>query len=202
VHIQTLNWTEWLANVAFGGIGALLGAYFGGYLSEKGKHRATYEDIDNLLATRFREAEQSKAGELKAVEADLHNLLQQTAQITPVQAQIQANINGELWTRQMVWNRRYDLYAEVFQALADFRVLFGSKQYAKEVWKAEYESVVLRLQRLQRISFVFLGHSAREAFTRFYGKVLEFEVEGTGEAIHNFEIALIVAAREDLRVDI
>jgi hypothetical protein len=104
-----------------GFFGALGGSWFGTKLSEKAKRKALFDDLTNHLETRFAESERTKAGELAAVHNDLKNLVSQTAQITLVQSQIQAEINGDLWIRQMVWHQKRDAYFNILKALRDFR---------------------------------------------------------------------------------
>lgn len=62
----------------------------GAYAGEKGKNFARKEDLNEILA------------EVRAV--------------TITQKEIEANMAGELWNRQMIWNNKRDTYAALFKA--------------------------------------------------------------------------------------
>ena len=102
----------------------------------------------------------------------------------------------------MVWNQRRDLYVEVLLTIADFRKLLVINP-VNEAWKDEYKAVLANFRRLLALAHIFWEERARKAFVTFFGKVIEFEIlENAGDIIKDFEIALIIAARKDLGVNL
>jgi len=113
--------SDWI-NVLSAGIGGLFGgaaSYFVSYLKTKGELKAAYENLPTLLQTEFAKAERQKAGELAAIDQHLRDIENQTRAITTVQATIQSQISGELWTKQMVWQQKREMYSRVLNAAHD-----------------------------------------------------------------------------------
>ncbi len=75
--------------------GAGIGAWFGAYLREKGKHYATREDLEKI-------------------EAELRRT-------TRAAEEVKADISGDLWVRQKRWDLKLDFYMRVFKALFEVK---------------------------------------------------------------------------------
>lgn len=69
-------------------------AFFAAYLRKKGERLANAEDIEKILC------------EVKLVTAETET--------------VKAQISGGLWERQMLWNKKVEMYAELLAANADF----------------------------------------------------------------------------------
>lgn len=80
-----MDWTKWIADLLAAGIGAWLGALVGyrkAYSEEKGKHRATYEDIAFLLAQERGKAYEQEKGKRLATHEDIENVLREVKSVT------------------------------------------------------------------------------------------------------------------------
>lgn len=73
-------------------VGGWAGAYFGGYLTNKGENLATHEDIDKLV--------------------------DQVRAVTQTTKEIEAKISDEVWDRQKRWELKREVLFEATRALA------------------------------------------------------------------------------------
>ena len=95
-----MDWTQWTAQLLAAGVGGFLGgtvgAYWKGYSEEKGRHLATFEDIQALLAIKFSEQAESERARFEILKQSL----------STVQAEAERKKAGELRAQ-----RKRDTYA-------------------------------------------------------------------------------------------
>jgi hypothetical protein len=123
-----MNWTKWITDLFAAGIGGLIGgtvgAYFKGYSEEKGKYLAVYENIAFLLAQERGKAYEQEKGKRLATHDDIENVLNEVRLITKETETIKAQIGSDLWTRQMVWNHKRDLYKQLLRTAETIKEIF------------------------------------------------------------------------------
>jgi hypothetical protein len=107
------------------GIGTVIGTFIG--LAIKDAAGELGKRLVQRVTPGFSKADAKakKIGELDAIQERLQELVEQTRLITSIQNQIQAEINGDLWLRQMHLTQKRDLYVSIFKIIANMRVLIG-----------------------------------------------------------------------------
>ena len=112
--VSAMDWIGLLLTPGIGGlIGATIGAYLKAYSAKKGERLATYEDIEFLLAQERGKAYEQEKGKRLATHEDIQNVLNEVRVITKETETIKAQIGGDLWLRQTVWNHKREAYASV-----------------------------------------------------------------------------------------
>jgi hypothetical protein len=190
-----MDWT-WLYVIVGTGASALLNflvLYFWkpwaqAYAGEKAKNVARKEDLDKILL------------EVRAVTAATES--------------IKADINGGLWERQMCWNQKRDLYAELMKKThellncnTNLRVaIAGSRALSGEL--ARVEQARRDLHSLVGMSFIFANTQCMNALREYF---LDFERVSSGaednalaeqQRTATLQGKLIAAARTDLGLEI
>lgn len=112
-----MDWIGPLVTAALGGwIGATIGAYLKAYSAKKGEHLATYEDIQFLLVQERQTAYEQEKGKRLATHEDIEDVLKEVQAVTEKTETIKAQIGGDLWLRQTVWNHKREAYANVVKS--------------------------------------------------------------------------------------
>ncbi len=156
-------------------IGALSGAYFGGYLKRKGENLATHEDVNKLL--------------------------EQVSAVTTTTKEIEAKISSEVWERQRKWELRKDAVFEVMRELGTTQWLLhkaitvgkweGDKRDAQilitlknEVW-AEIDKAFTGFRRAKNLAMIVCG---KEVMDRF--DTIEREIISTARYTRDGDLVL------------
>ena len=84
--------------------------------NHEGSFHGRFRNVSTYPAKAFAQ-EQSKQD---ATPANLHSLDLQMRTLTTTQEQIKAEISGDLWNRQMLWNQKRDFYVELLRRFHEF----------------------------------------------------------------------------------
>ncbi len=172
--------TKLLVDLLSGFVGGLAGATAGAYLkaysAEKGKHFATYEDLEFLLAQeRIKSYEQEKGKQL-ATHEDIEHVRSDVQAITRDTEAIKAQISSEVWNRQTLWSQRKEVYAnlleittkmlEVYTMLAIDHNDRGGTDASDEL-KRKLIGHFGELTRTRALAQIFLSEGAVHALDRY-----------------------------------
>ena len=94
-------------------IGAMIGAYITGRLTETGRINAVTAALAKVVEQERAKAFAQEQGKQDAVMTNLQHLNTQMATLTTTQEQIKARVSNEVWDRQWRLNRKEDLYTKL-----------------------------------------------------------------------------------------
>ena len=176
-----MDWTQWTGELLVAGVGGLLGgtfgAYFKGYSEEKGRHLATYEDIQSLLAQERGRAYEQEKGKRLATQEDIEKVLQEVQAVTEKTETIKAQITGDLWTRQIVWQQKRDACFNVLRRSHDLQGSINSLR-ATQIVLGDQEREGLAIEQLLPLKGQLVARSSEyaEALRHFFNSLVEAEV--------------------------
>jgi hypothetical protein len=140
-------------------LGSTFGAFLSGYYSERGKHTATHEDFENLLA--------------------------EQRVTTSVAEQIKSAVSHDAWKAQMCWQERKTAYSEMLEYMEQVRVYSGEivSQHVQQDYKKREKALnqIFALEaKLDRVALSIRIFGSQEA-AQFLEKYLRRDLE-----LHNY----------------
>jgi|SRR5690242_18414302 hypothetical protein len=159
------------------------------YAGEKGKNLARKEDLDTILA------------EVRA--------------ITITQKEIEARLAGDLWSHQMIWNQKKEIYGELikaalemqngYQAIRSMMAVNAEVAAMHKRW-AETGPAYSAFSRSAALANIFAGHQSTNAIRIFVAEhsapspLSPQWLEAESDKIDTLLAVLIDAAKVDLGI--
>jgi hypothetical protein len=177
--LMPLNFSVWTTDLLAAGIcgliGGTIGSYFKGYSSRKGENRANYEDLPSLLKQEFARAFEQEAGKRLATHQDVENVIHEIRTVTKETETIKAQIGADLWTRQMAWQQKREIYLNILKFSHAFQDAIGTMHSALTVYQQHVYSATGSLEN-QNIAWSQVKSSLTE-YNRTQRQFLEVLIE-------------------------
>jgi hypothetical protein len=101
-----------------------------------------------------------------ARQEDLEKILSEVRSVTVATKEIEAKISGDLWTKQMVWNQRRDLYGRILDVHSQLTKFVRDWPISDKDEEARWEALwALReeVSRLSSLAMIFANERCCEA---------------------------------------
>jgi hypothetical protein len=122
----------------------------------------------------------SKRGEIRAIQRDLHLVLEQNRAMTQVQEEIRARISTDMWARQRKWEVKREVIFEALKELGSlqtvatvlvttYRLTTGQERLSeidktRKAAKDDFMQAMVALRRWRVLTYVVCGDEARIKF--------------------------------------